>query len=71
MKCSFCDKEIAKGTGKIFVRKDAKVFNFHAKKCERNMLNLHRDARKFKWTNSFVKGTVVTNKKEASKKEAK
>ena len=55
-KCSFCGKEIAKGSGKIFVKDNGTVLNFCSSKCENNMLKLKRDARKLKWTKSFVKG---------------
>lgn len=43
MKCSFCGKEIEKGTGKAFVRKTGKVFYFCSSKCEKNLLDLKRD----------------------------
>lgn len=57
MKCSFCGKEIEKGTGKIFVRKDAKIFYFHSRKCEKNALKLGRIARDLKWTKHYEKGS--------------
>lgn len=56
VECSYCGKEIKKGTGKVFVRENGSVLNFCSNKCEQNMLKLGRDARKFKWTKSFVKG---------------
>ncbi len=49
MKCSFCGEEIVKGTGKIVVRKDGKVFYFCKSKCEKNMLKLKRNPNKTKW----------------------
>ncbi len=49
-KCSFCNKVIKPGTGVMFVQKTGKVLYFDSKKCEKNMLKLGRDARKFKWT---------------------
>ena len=55
-KCSFCGTEIPKGSGKIFVKDNGQVLNFCSSKCQKNMLKLKRDARKLKWTNSFVKG---------------
>ena len=72
-KCSFCDKPIEKGTGKIFVRKDGKILNFHNSKCEKNMLKLKRKARKLKWTAFFEKTPVPepSAKKAAKKKLAK
>lgn len=43
------------GTGKLFVKKDAKVLYFCSRKCEKNMLTLGRKARETKWTKSYVK----------------
>lgn len=54
-KCSFCDKVIEKGTGKIYVLKTGKALNFCSTKCEKNMLKLKRKARKLKWTGFFEK----------------
>ena len=48
-KCSFCDKDITPGTGKIFVKKDGKVLRFCTMKCEKNMLKLKRKPQKMKW----------------------
>ena len=56
MKCTFCDTEIDKGTGKIFVKKDGKTLYFCSSKCEKNMLKLKHKPRKTKWSNHFVKG---------------
>ncbi|PIU61494.1 50S ribosomal protein L24e [archaeon CG_4_10_14_0_2_um_filter_Archaea_38_6] len=50
MKCSFCSQKIEKGTGKIFVRKDGKVFSFCSSKCEKNQLKLKRNPNKRKWS---------------------
>lgn len=50
VKCSFCNKVIKSGTGLMVIQKTGKIFYFDTKKCEKNMLKLKRDARKFKWT---------------------
>ncbi len=55
MICSFCNKEIKKGTGMIYVRKDGKVFNFCSSKCEKNMLKLGRNPNKRKWSKKLEK----------------
>ncbi len=55
-KCSFCGNMIERGTGMIYVQKDAKILNFCSKKCEKNMLKLKRKAREQKWTAHYVKG---------------
>jgi large subunit ribosomal protein L24e len=48
-KCSFCSKEIEKGTGKLYVYKSGKTLNFCSNKCEKNLLKLKRKPVKFKW----------------------
>ncbi|MFW6014045.1 MAG: 50S ribosomal protein L24e [Nanoarchaeota archaeon] len=50
--CNFCGIEIPKGTGKIYVKKDGKTFNFCSSKCEKNMLVLKRKPWEIKWTKS-------------------
>ena len=54
--CSFCDNEIKKGTGKIFVKKDGKILNFCSMKCEKNTLKLKRKPLNIKWTKHFKGG---------------
>ncbi|MFH1133925.1 MAG: 50S ribosomal protein L24e [Nanoarchaeota archaeon] len=49
MKCTFCEQEIAPGTGKMFVRKEGKILYFCSKKCEKNLLKLNRKSRETKW----------------------
>lgn len=56
VKCSFCGTSIPKGTGKIFVRDNGTILHFCSGKCEKNMLELKRDARKLKWTAFYEKG---------------
>jgi large subunit ribosomal protein L24e len=51
--CSFCGEEIEVGTGKMYVRRDGKVFYFCSGKCEKNMLKLKRNPRKLKWTRRY------------------
>ncbi len=53
--CSFCGKEIKKGTGTMFVKKDGTTFNFCSSKCEKNLLKLKRNPRKIKWTKEYHK----------------
>ena len=49
-RCDFCRKQIEPGTGKMFVRKDGKTFDFCSSKCEKNMLKLKRKTRTTNWT---------------------
>ncbi|MBW2970563.1 50S ribosomal protein L24e [Candidatus Woesearchaeota archaeon] len=55
MRCSFCGKNIEKGTGTIFVRKSGKVLQFCSTKCEKNLLKLKRKPRVVLWTAEFRK----------------
>jgi len=48
--CSFCGKTIEPGTGKMYVKKDAKIFYFCSSKCQKNMLVLGRKPRVIAWT---------------------
>lgn len=54
-KCSFCGKEIPKGTGIIYVKNDGKILRFDKRKCEKNMLKLKRKPAKTKWTEAARK----------------
>ncbi|MFA4819596.1 MAG: 50S ribosomal protein L24e [Candidatus Aenigmatarchaeota archaeon] len=49
MKCSFCSIQVEKGTGKMLVYSNGKIFYYCSRKCEKNQQNLHRDPRNFKW----------------------
>lgn len=55
VKCSFCGKELEKGTGTIFIKKDTKLLYFDSKKCEKNMLKLKRKPINVKWTSKIEK----------------
>lgn len=48
-KCSFCSTTIRKGEGKMFIQNTGRFFWFCSSKCEKNMMKLGRDSRKFKW----------------------
>ncbi|MFW6233554.1 MAG: 50S ribosomal protein L24e [Nanoarchaeota archaeon] len=70
--CSFCGKEVKKGSGKMFVRDNGQILYFCKSKCEKNMLKLKRDARKFKWTNFYSKGeSVQVDPKQTKQKQIK
>ncbi len=56
MKCAFCGKEIEKGTGVIYVKKDGKSYPFCSSKCRKNMLELKRKPHKVKWIRKKKKG---------------
>ncbi len=64
--CSFCGKNIPRGTGKMYIKKDGKLFYFCSSKCEKNMIVLKRKPRTTRWTGLFHK-----LKKEFGKAPAK
>jgi large subunit ribosomal protein L24e len=43
--CSFCGYAITPGTGKMYVKKDARILYFCSRRCEKNMLKLGRNPR--------------------------
>lgn len=53
VKCSFCDNDFPKGTGKIFVKKEGTIFYFCSNKCEKNLFKLKRSRRKTKWAERY------------------
>lgn len=48
--CSFCNKEIPKGRGSMFVENTGKVRYFCSRKCESYFLRQGRDPRGYKWS---------------------
>lgn len=50
MKCSFCNNEIPKGTGTMYVKVSGQILYFCSSKCEKNLLKLERIPREHKWT---------------------
>jgi len=67
MKCSFCDSEIEKGTGKLYIKKTGKMFYFCSSKCEKNQLKLKRKPLRLKWAKK-VKGPAPKPAKKAPAK---
>ncbi len=61
--CSFCGKTLARGTGVMYVKKDAKVFYFCSTKCEKNMNKLGRKPRNIGWTKAHADLKKSTDKK--------
>ena len=58
-KCSFCGTNIERGTGKIYVKKDGKIFNFCSGTCEKHMVKYKRINRKVRWTEAARKEKVA------------
>lgn len=53
MKCSFCSNEIERGTGKMFVQNDARIFYFCSSKCQKGQFKLKHKGWETKWTETF------------------
>jgi len=52
VKCSFCNNELPKGTGKMYVKVSGQILYFCSSKCEKNLLKLGRIPREQKWVNN-------------------
>jgi large subunit ribosomal protein L24e len=48
--CTFCGTEIPVGTGKMYVKKDARILWFCSRRCEKNLLKLERNPRTTAYT---------------------
>ena len=55
MKCSFCEKNIQKGSGIAFVKKDGTIFYFCSAKCK-SYFDKGRKKSKYKWVRKEKKG---------------
>ncbi|MFC1691220.1 50S ribosomal protein L24e [Nanoarchaeota archaeon] len=66
-RCSFCGKDIPKGTGTMYVKKDGKILYFTNSKCEKNLLKLKRKPRVVGWTNEARKEKQAGKKTEEKK----
>ena len=64
MKCTFCNNEIPKGSGTMYVKVSGQVLYFCSSKCEKNMLKLSRVGREQKWTNVQKQPKEKTEKKK-------
>jgi ribosomal protein L24E len=67
MFCSFCNNEMPKGTGELYVLRDGTALPFCSGKCKANAVELHREGRLVKWTN---KSLILQSEKKAEKKES-
>lgn len=52
--CSYCGTKIDFGTGKMYVKKDAKILWFCSRRCEKCMLKLKRASRDYGFTASYA-----------------
>ena len=72
---SFSGKEIPKGRGMMYVKKDGTIYWFAEKKSEKNFLKNNRVPSKTKWTNFYhrekeikLKSTAASAARKASAK---
>ena len=64
--CSFCNSEIPKGTGEIYVLRDGTSLTFCSSKCRNNHVKLRREGRRVKWTS---KAMILSGEKKAEEKK--
>jgi large subunit ribosomal protein L24e len=55
MECTFCGRDIRKGSESMYVTSKGKLYYFCSSKCEKNLLKLGRSKRKAKWTATYAK----------------
>ena len=48
-RCKFCGKEIKPAEGIMYVKSDGTIWYFCSSKCRKNMIELRRNPKKFKW----------------------
>ncbi len=70
-KDSFTGKEIPKGTGHMYVKKDGTVYWFRNQKSEINFLKLGRTPAKTKWTNFYHREKEITKKSKEAQQHGK
>ena len=58
-----CKLNITRGTGKMFVRNDGRIFYFCSSKCQKNW-KMGRGDKKLKWTLSAAEKKVVVRKED-------
>ena len=63
-KCTFCNKQIEKGTGKIFVFNTSKIANFCTNKCEKNLIKLGRKPIATRWSKHYITASQRKGKKK-------
>jgi len=63
---SFSGKEIAKGRGMMYVKKDGTIYWFAEKKSEKNFLKNNRVPSKTKWTNFYHREKEIKLKSAAA-----
>ncbi|MFA5746046.1 MAG: 50S ribosomal protein L24e [archaeon] len=66
MICTFCGKEIKKGMGIIYAKKDGTISYFCTSKCKKNQLLKKYKPLKTRWTDTYHIEKARHQKKHAS-----
>lgn len=67
VKCVFCGKEEREFKGIHMFKNDGSISYFCSSKCRKNSINLGRDKRKIKWTESY--GISLAKIRDKAKRE--
>jgi large subunit ribosomal protein L24e len=70
-KCTFSGKDIPKGQGIMYVRKNGQILWFLNSKCELNFLKLKRKPVNYKWSTHYKKEGASKADKSAEVSQAK
>ncbi len=60
--CFFCGNRVDTGKGIMLVKNDGSIQWTCSSKCKKNLRNLKRDPRLFKWTSKYIKGGIRKKK---------
>ena len=60
--CFFFGKRVDAGKGIMLVKNDGSIQWTCSSKCKKNLRNLKRDPRLFKWTDKYIKGGIRKQK---------
>ena len=71
--CTYCNRPIPRGTGKLFIRKTGKMIYLCSSKCDKNMNQLGRKQAKMKWITKLAinKGKELKVEKEIPEEKTK
>ncbi|MDD3244708.1 MAG: 50S ribosomal protein L24e [Candidatus ainarchaeum sp.] len=69
MICTFCGKEMEKGTGIVYAKKDGTTYYFCSSKCKKNQLAKKYKPLKTRWTETYQLEKKRHMKKQAEKSE--
>lgn len=71
MKCAFCQKEVGKGAGYLYSKKDGTTYMFCSSKCRNNQIGLKRVGKKASWVKRKKEPSETKKAKAKAKPEKK